>query len=94
MKKGILLFGLCLLIIGCITFVESENKTKYNNTLRFKETSENNTTLFTMRMLRPDYSKEGYIQISPGNTTKFIYLECINSTLVINNNSIYCTNTQ
>lgn len=39
----------------------------------------------------PDYSKEAYVQINLMNESQLIYLECLNSTLVIDNNKIYCT---
>ena len=40
----------------------------------------------------PDYSKEGHVKITPiANISKrFIYLECINSILVINETMLYC----
>jgi len=38
-----------------------------------------------------DYSEEGYIQADPKEEEKDILLECINSTLVVDKDKIYCT---
>ena len=38
----------------------------------------------------PDYSNSGYFQIIPDNNSRVILMECIDSTLIINNNMLYC----
>ena len=89
MKRIIGIFCL-LLLVGCSTNgVEEE-------IYEIELEEENETNISTWGMVEwelPDYSKEGYVQIIPSdNKTKIIYIECINSTLVINESMLYCEN--
>ena len=38
------------------------------------------------------YSKRGYIQVTPNEDERVIVVECINATLMISDNKIYCNN--
>lgn len=83
MKIIIILTLLALVfVVGCNTYVvEEDNRIKFND-----NQSQNR---FIMSVKPPDYSEEGYYQVTP-IPDKLIFLECINSTLRINNTSIYC----
>lgn len=82
MKQIILIGMLMLLVVGCkgtVNIIE-----EYNNQTELMNISD-------LNIFAPDYSKVGYLQIYPNESHKFIYLECVNSTLVINESMVYCT---
>jgi hypothetical protein len=82
---GVMLISM-LLLTGCNTEPTLKEVLKQGNT------NENNDR-FKIPELTIDYSNEAYIKIKPNENTKFIFFECINSTLKINETSIYCENT-
>ncbi len=90
MKKALLILGL-LLLVGC-----SINGQEDINEFVFEVDNLNNSLEFGMGTASiQDYSDFGFYQIKPDKGKKLIFLECINSTLIIKDNMIYCeSNTQ
>ena len=80
-----IIFGLLLvLILGCISQANDVNK------IKFELVDKQEPVLFMANPININYTQEGWVRINPGNATRFIYLECINSTLKINETMIYC----
>ena len=81
------IFAICMLAIGIMASVVIAVN---DSDVDFTTIEDGGYLEISSNWTMPDYSEEGYIKINPGNTTRLIYLECINSTLMIANNKIYC----
>ena len=79
-----------ILILLSVVFAINNSEDEFENTGIFNVYDNSEESLFEIQYPIIDYSEEAYVKINPQNTTRFIYLECINSTLIISDTKIYC----
>ena len=89
------IFIIIFLIV--IVGIQSYNYQKLNQEKdipKFFTSNDSNSANYTFEALKyiePNYSETSYIQVAlKVNETRFIYFSCYNSTLEINNTSIWC----
>jgi hypothetical protein len=92
----ITIIGLIIIIITLSTalYVSGSRRELCEESLREKNRLQNeyffNYSFTSISPKFTNYSEEAYTKVMLGNMSKFIYFECVNSTLVIKNNKIIC----
>lgn len=67
------------------TISSNETNFSYDYTMKLYDNND-----YKMDFYYPNYSEVAYIQIYPNTESKFIYLECKNSTLKLTNTTLEC----